>query len=207
MSTLQVRDNPMSGGTKGYSALDDAEKHARRLSEITEQALSLINSSAHSGHFYEEAGNLIHEAPIVLENLRRSLSDLRQDGLLIASVEDAVRRAYSKPVEDLAGYQTVVREDEGKGDVDRTPERALPQTPSKGDGQTTKGPNKPRYNTPSGWEGFPTPGRAPATRGEDYGTPWKNTPLLTRRVDETDYNNHKSAAWEAVQKAVGEVFG
>jgi len=201
--------DPSSGVVE---ALDAVERDAQRVAGLAKRGLDLINTSAYSSHFYEEAGDVISAVAPAIASLTQSVSEARQASLareVREAVNEAVRKAYSKPVEDLSGYRTVVRKDERTHDDDRTPERALPQKSEKGPDQATHGPNNMHYNTPPGGGGIPRV-RMPSLPGEQYGVPYKNTPLLTRRTDETSNstgNDAKRAAWDAVQKAVGRVLG
>lgn len=190
-------------------ALEAVEQDAQRLADLAKRGLDLINTSAYSSHFYEKAGDLITAVPSAIESLTRSVEEARKATVIRQAVQAAVHQAYSKPVEDISGYRTLVRKDERTHDTDRTPERALPQKSEKSPGQVTHGPNNLHYNTPPGGGNIPTV-RMPSIPGEQYGAPYKSTPLLTRRTDETSNstgNDAKRAAWEAVQKAVGRVMG
>jgi hypothetical protein len=88
------------------------------------------------------------------------------------------RFAYRAPAEDLAGVTTLVRVDEGVSDQDRTPESALPS--GEAEGKEIQIP-KYEYNTPPPEGGLPTV-RTLGIPGEEYGVPYKDTPLLTRRT-------------------------
>lgn len=105
--------------------------------------------------------------------------------------------AYRAPAEDLAGVRTFVRKDEDREGKDLVEKPALPlgkrrdrRVPSTGGGSSevrTVG-----YNTPDGGANLPQVKTLPQP-GEERGTPYKDTALLTRRTMEGSfYREEKS---------------
>lgn len=183
--------------------LEQAIQELLRLATYVSQAKSLVDSSTHKEHLYHVAGAIIEEAPEALSNALQILMSMQD------SSPPGKRKAYNKPVEEMSGYRTVVRQDddvsEGKSDVDRTPDSALPlgerrknKVPLPSGGGEKGEVRRVQFNSPGPEADLPqVKSQEP---GEQYGHPYKDTPLLTRRT-------MKAAQRRAVRKKMKEIFG
>ena len=109
-------------------------------------------------------------------------------------MQQGKKSAYQPSGEDMAGVQTLVRRNEdvseGVSDQDRTQERALPRREHSSPGNENDfATQKIFFNVPPGTGGADEGLSKTRTRnrpqpGEEYGTPYKDTPLLTRRTME-----------------------
>lgn len=204
---------------KGVSQeVQRAQEAAGRLASMIHEAHDLVERSEFRDHLYEVAGHLIEDIPRAVRVIQESL------GKISVGVKKA---SYRRPVEELSGYQTYVRRDEdtseGTSDRDRTKERALPQprertlpnTEQRTRSQEERRPlptNDPSGdNVPQAYFNVPPAGepgsdmsktrtRRRTQPGEQYGTPYKETPLLTRRTMEGMWRR-------AIRKACMEVYG
>lgn len=91
------------------------------------------------------------------------------------------RNSYKKPVSELSGYKTLVRDVDTDSVEDKYPSSRFPAKGEEKGIPNTEDNKNYAINTPAPYTGLPTV-KTLSIPGEQYGTPSKNTPLLTRRV-------------------------
>lgn len=194
------------GSDKTLGAIQKAQEAASAIVLLSQEAISLVERSEYREHLYDVAGNILEKLPQEILRLQEQLAIANK------SLLGTGKQAYTPPFEDMSGYQTFVRRNEdtseGTSDTDRTKERALPLPSSS---STSREPRLPgnsegavpqvSLNSPPGTGGgneglSKTRTKQRPIPGEQYGTPYKDTPLLTRRVMEGAWKKSvKLAIW------------